>query len=547
MLTRLKVRNFKRFDDIDIELANPVLFVGPNNSGKTSALQALALWAQGLDQYLSRRGKGEVPSKRPGVVLNRRDITCVPVPNTNLLWRARHVNEVAPGEVGKKKSTVRIKVQIEVEGDGPDQPWTYGLEFDYQNGESVNCRPLKDAEDQYIKPPAGAEGVKLAFLLPMSGLADREFVKHRGEVDFLIGQGRTAEVLRNLCHQLAVERPDAWVKVKARMRDLFGVVLDDPELLADRAEIIMTYRERGASLDLASAGRGMQQTLLLLAYMGVNPGAVLLLDEPDAHLEILRQRQIYQVLTEEARETRSQIIVASHSEVLLNEAADRDTVVAFVGRPHRINDRGSHVIKALRSIGFEHYLQAEQQRWVLFLEGSTDLAVLRSFAGVLGHDAALEALQRPYVHYVENSPQRAREHFHGLREAVPGLSGLALFDRLGGVERLVVSGPLVELAWKRREIESYLCHEDALLAWARDNVPDQPLFASIREQTLRACITEIVEAQRTLKGDGFDPWGGEIKATDEFLDPVFRKYHQRLKLPDLFRKSSYHLLAPYVP
>ncbi len=78
----------------------------------------------------------------------------------------------------------------------------------------------------------------------------------------------------------------------------------------------------------------MQQTLLLLAYIADNPGSVLLLDEPDAHLEILRQRQIYQVLVEEAQKHRCQIIAASHSEVILNEAADRDVVVAFIGKPH---------------------------------------------------------------------------------------------------------------------------------------------------------------------------------------------------------------------
>ena len=43
----------------------------------------------------------------------------------------------------------------------------------------------------------------------------------------------------------------------------------------------MSYRERGVSLDLSSSGRGLQQTLLILAYMYANPGAVLLLDEPD--------------------------------------------------------------------------------------------------------------------------------------------------------------------------------------------------------------------------------------------------------------------------
>ena len=43
MLTKLRIRNFKRFNEVEIELGSPVVFVGPNNSGKTSALQALAL------------------------------------------------------------------------------------------------------------------------------------------------------------------------------------------------------------------------------------------------------------------------------------------------------------------------------------------------------------------------------------------------------------------------------------------------------------------------------------------------------------------------
>ena len=93
----------------------------------------------------------------------------------------------------------------------------------------------------------------------------------------------------------------------------------------------MSYRDGSISLDLSSSGRGLQQTLLLLAYIAAHPGSVLLLDEPDAHLEILRQRQIYQTLTELAREHDSQIIAASHSEVILNEAADRDVVIAFLG------------------------------------------------------------------------------------------------------------------------------------------------------------------------------------------------------------------------
>ena len=66
-------------------------------------------------------------------------------------------------------------------------------------------------------------------------------------------------------------------------RALFGMALDEPRYMEERGEVAMGYRERGIALDLSSSGRGLQQTLLILAYM--YPGAVILLDEPDAHLD----------------------------------------------------------------------------------------------------------------------------------------------------------------------------------------------------------------------------------------------------------------------
>ena len=55
MLTKLNVRNFKRFRDVEIELGSPVVFIGPNDSGKTTALQALALWDIGVKRWNERR------------------------------------------------------------------------------------------------------------------------------------------------------------------------------------------------------------------------------------------------------------------------------------------------------------------------------------------------------------------------------------------------------------------------------------------------------------------------------------------------------------
>ncbi|MEO7652232.1 MAG: AAA family ATPase [Bryobacteraceae bacterium] len=94
MLTKLSIRNFKRFSFVEIELGSPVVFVGPNNSGKTTALQALALWHLGLRRWQEKYGSGNVPLKRPGVAVNRKDFVSTPVPRANLLWRDLHVRDV---------------------------------------------------------------------------------------------------------------------------------------------------------------------------------------------------------------------------------------------------------------------------------------------------------------------------------------------------------------------------------------------------------------------------------------------------------------------
>jgi hypothetical protein len=246
------------------------------------------------------------------------------------------------------------------------------------------------------------------------------------------------------------------------------------------------------------------------------------------------------------KERGSQIIVASHSEVVLNEAAGRDVVIAFVGRPHRIDDRGSQVLKALRDIGFEHYLQAEETGWVLYLESPSDLSILQAFANVLKHEAQ-RCLEKPFVHYVEtNRPQRAREHFFGLREAKNDLLGIAVFDRLD--KELQTGGPLEETMWRRREIENYFCMEDVLLAYARYDLPND-LFGLAerpsREQAMREAIAEVTQALRTLGKP--DPWSPDIKASDEFLEPLFKTFYGKLNLPLQLRKSEYHVLASLTP
>jgi len=527
-------------------LGENVVFIGPNNSGKSSALQALALWDVGIKRWVEKRSwSGSVPEKRTGVAINRRDLIAIPVPSANLLWRDRHVRK-GKKRTGGKSRTENVLIEIEVEAIVGGKLERCGLEFDYANEESFYCRPLRSSDGERGTVSPSLAELKVAYLPPMSGLAAREDRLESGTVNVRLGEGRTAEVLRNVCFQTieSYDGAEKWASIVDRMKKLFGVTLNEPKYVRERGEIVMDFETRQkTTLDLSSSGRGQQQTLLLLSHMAVNPGSVLLLDEPDAHLEILRQREIYQVLTEHSRQTGSQIIAASHSEIILNEAADRDIVIAFVGNPHRIDDRGAQLSKSLREIGFDQYYQAEERGWVLYLEGATDLAMLRSFARKLSHPA-LDLLESPFVHYVSNQPRKAQDHFYALREAKSDLKGVGIFDRL---DRTLPKDPNLELVmWNKREFENYFCDTVTLSNYA-ENLGmrmEGQLFAPSWRIQMEVAIFEISGALNKL---GKNPWAEDFKVSDEFLAPVFKTFFESLGIPNLMQKKDYHDLIEFMP
>ncbi|HBT76775.1 MAG TPA: AAA family ATPase, partial [Planctomycetaceae bacterium] len=517
MLTKLTVENFKGLD-CTLELDHSVVFVGPNNSGKTTALQALSLWETGLHAWMSKRSEGSKAKKRVGVTINRRDMISIPVADARFLWNKQRVR-VGSTNKGKNQKTENILMTITVEGVLDDKPWTFGLEFDYANSETFYCRPTAN-EDNILRMSSDEnremlDGIRMAFLPPMSGLASVERKLEQGSVDVLIGEGQTAQILRNLCLQLFQRPPDTiqlWDKLDQGIQTLFGIKLFPPEYDSARGEISMYYQDQGETggtnkLELASAGRGLQQTLLILTFLYLHPGAIILLDEPDAHLEILRQKQIYEEIKAVAHDRGGQVVIATHSEVLLNESAEKDTVIAFLGVPHRLNDKGQ-LIKSLSEYGWDQYLLAKQKGWVLYLEGSTDLDILRAFARLLDHPVE-NMLANVFFHPLGNNvPAAAKKHFYALREAKADLLGYALYDRIPE-ERIKSPDGLQEHSLKRREIENYFCTEEVLVRWARGKIDTrdaESLFASaareeqgFRERQMREAVAKVEQSMKTLK------------------------------------------------
>lgn len=554
MLTRLTIRRFKKLTDVSFALGQSVVLIGPNNSGKSTVFQALCLWEIGVINFIAAASRGDLNAKG-SVAINRKDLLNSPIADARLLWKDRRVTAK-----NAAKKTEHIKLEVELEGNWQGKQWKCLAEFLFTNTESFTCRVVSGFLEIKALYEAG-EGIRFGFLQPMSGISTTEDKLPTGAIDRRLGEGKTAEVLRNICYNVLYPADvvsDAgnsqWQKLRATMKTLFGADLQEPEFIRATGTIQMEYRENGILYDISAGGRGFQQTLLLLAYMLAHPRTVLLLDEPDAHLEVLRQREIYRVITEYATSTDTQLLIASHSEVVLNEAATTARVVALLdSEAVELNPEATakmrdetlrHFRKALTDIGWERFYLAKQKGHVLYLEGSTDLSMLISLAGQLEHPIAT-ALPMVNVHYTAgNQPGTAIQDFNTLAEFLPKLKGLALFDKLEKRDLDKIPKPKV-ICWLWRELENYFVRPAVLLRYAESLcIKADYLTEEFCRDAMQEAMTEIT-APIYLR-DPNNSWWHTTKLTDEWLDILLPEFFKKIKQPQTFYKRDYHQLISFV-
>jgi predicted ATPase len=574
LLHYIEIENFKRFSGKQrIELEHPTVIIGPNNCGKTSAIQALALWSQAFKTWYGIRANSTARQRR-GVPLNRLEIVSVPVQTTKYFWSNVQVRK------GPNKP-VFLRIVVGVEFEQKIVPLGMSL---YNDGDDlVYCRVEEEvsfvgiAEDQRHAFMEYVSSIRVELLYPMSGLGTIEPVYQDKFIGNLMGQGKTAEVLRNLC--LKVDNAQ-WETIQGLMRRLFQIDISAPKENA-QGHIELYYSHRGQSsrqqFELAASGRGFQQMLLILAYLFSHPKSVLLIDEPDAHLEILRQKQMYVLLRDIASDNGSQIVLVTHSEVILDEAVERNLTLIREGATEDISRR-SRVLNSLKLYGAENYVRAVDRGYVLYVEGNTDVDMLRAFAKRLNHPVSEALDDKLNSYYIQSiypevsleseldrvemgSGLKPKLHFDHLRSLLPDIRGLAILDNDGAGRQDRTEGGLQILFWRRYEAENYFVSPDLLRAYSLARYSTGTLFDHVATEDIDAVLEGLI-LERVFGAEkaDFQTWKSapadsarliwdtktERLKLSEFAEEFFRRLQVKLERPMLLRKGELHRLIEYV-
>ena len=513
MIQSIRIRGFKRFVDTTIDLTGRVVLAGPNNTGKTSVLQAIAAWKTALQRWREVNDY-RMDSGFKFAPIARQAFTPVPLRSFDLLWNDLNYTP---------KNNIEIGISHR-------SGWKLTMEFKSDNTEAIYVRPKLDTPVDLLRNFK----MDVVFIRPMAGVCLDEPVYMPAKIEYQIALGQSGDILRNLIAEAYIDK-SAWKEIQSSLEKLFGYELLPPD--ASLAHIRADYRSaisnnhRRPQFDLACAGSGFHQVLLLLVLLNVRRGAVFLLDEPDAHLHVILEDSIYYELRKVAAEHGSQLIIATHSEVLIDSVEPRDLRV-MLDRPRVVADTTERkmLIASLRVLSNTEIMQANSVCGVLYVEDYTDCDILRAWATVLCHPAeklmATSLMWKQAVFQtreggVGNAGIRARDHFRALQMVRPDIPGLELVDgdAHSAINEMPVTGKgLQRLRWRRYEIESYLLHPDALSRFVTDSAaPSQKehcrtkMLAHWRNEFPLAIVREPLSDHVVLN---------QIEARTKFLPPL---------------------------
>jgi hypothetical protein len=491
MITRLTLRNFKSVDEQTYDFTQFDLLVGRNNSGKSTVLQALAIWQFCVDEFHRSKRSG---SKGIQVVLP--NFTALPVPEFNLLWKDR-TDRRWPFINGKKGTQEYILINILVEWRcGTGEMDSFGVELRYHSPQTIYAIP-SGGWAKFHESEKRSDFPQIAYVPPFSGLEPSEKRLDVSPIRQQVGKGQPGSVLRNLLLQVCpppvrgedgrisrgYKPPSDWQELAEIIERWFSVKINAPKYeSAKDVYITVEYRQNNKNYDIISGGSGFHQILTLLAFLyGYHPSTILL-DEPDAHLHVNLQREILDHFKRKSVEVNTQFLIATHAEEFAR-GVDPNQIVSLLSQvPCRIESTPV-ILRAMAEVSNEEIARLMASPFILYVEGDDDERILRAWSDQCGARAAMERICFKSMGggNKEKMKERADKHFTALKQILPEVKRLMLFDydtKESAFHPLSNNPSLAE--WKRKNIENYLLVPNAWKRAALQQIKcgEDDLFAS---------------------------------------------------------------------
>lgn len=470
MIHKVILKNFKKIESEIFELTDFDLLVGSNNSGKSTLLQALAIWQYCIDQF--KRAKKGGSSRGIQIVLP--DFTALPLPEFILLWTNKiERRNIKKEGGGTKPEYILIEIQVfwnDFENNTKTEK-ELSVQLRYQSPQSIYAIPV-GGWDHFKEILTFESFPQIVYVPPFSGLEPVEKWQDDGNVRQNVGKGQPGSVLRNLLYrvidqknelgeQVQISDNENWQGIRTKVKEWFGIELNTPEYeMGQGTRINLSYSIGKREFDIISGGSGFHQILTLLAFLyGYNKVTTILFDEPDAHLHVNLQKQILNYFKQKSK---IQFLIATHSEEFIRGVEVNSIISMLSDQPKRISATET-IVRAMSEVDNIEVVKTKLSPFILYVEGEDDERLLTAWASKTGHQ---EILRKYHIYKMggtskDEMRRLSDKHFNALSQINPEVRRVVLFDRDDENSFHPGEDNRVLKEWKRRNIENYLLVPEA--------------------------------------------------------------------------------------
>lgn len=326
MLYRLEIDKFKQIEGFDHELQPVTAFVGTNNSGKSSVLQAIHS-AVALAQSRLRLG-GAMPMQANEVTFSISGQDTLYLPLLDVSWLATDARLTQTNGPSINMTCT-------------DEAHSSGKVY-IKRGKNRNLMVKLEGREVISR----IENIAQPFTIYVPGLAGiakhEEFIAY-GSLLRMIARGDANMVLRNVLYALH-QKQEHWTRFSEAVNAVFPGRHIYVRFTPDSDEFInVTVKQGAREVPIDCIGTGFLQTIQILSYVFLFSPNVILLDEPDAHLHPSNQRALAELLWILATERQTQVLLATHSRHLIDVFKEREHTMLLWMKSGKVQSNNSSI------------------------------------------------------------------------------------------------------------------------------------------------------------------------------------------------------------
>ena len=312
MLTKVRISNFKRIKEAELEIGPVTYIVGGNNSGKSSAIQAIHTAVTAA----------QVGRKRQQQVIPTSSLRYSPAADFESIGHGRLLENKADG--------LRAIIEFTGQADNPTEDSKYRVTI--YRGRSydsigVDREPKQSSFAERIQDPGRPFSI---FTPGLSEIPLREEYMGRASIFRRTVAGNANLAFRNILR--LINEQNKLTELEYAVSNLIGEEISYTIWADETQDLYITAaatigRKDNHLVPIELWGTGLLQITQLYSYVILFRPSILLADEPDAHLHPSRQKLLGDAFRNIAENYGCQIIATTHSEHLIRTRPENTKLI----------------------------------------------------------------------------------------------------------------------------------------------------------------------------------------------------------------------------